>query len=135
MSFSDLISLENQLNDSLHSVKNQKVKTIEQFLFKKLKSICVSSLDLQSFVLIQTQLLLSQVERSRLQVRTRLTQTVIIDSLHNVKTSPYFFVYFGCNHQERRALEENQLLRKQVNICYTLTLAYSSLYHVYHIQI
>ena len=52
MSFSDLISLENQLNDSLHSVKNQKVKTIEQFLFKKLKSICVSSLDLQSFVLI-----------------------------------------------------------------------------------
>ncbi|KAJ4885098.1 Agamous-like MADS-box protein AGL18 [Raphanus sativus] len=55
MSFSDLISLENQLNDSLHSVKNQK-----------------------------TQLLLSQVERSRL--------------------------------QERRALEENQLLRKQVEM-------------------
>lgn len=26
MSFSDLISLENQLNDSLHSVKDQKVK-------------------------------------------------------------------------------------------------------------
>ncbi|KAF8114755.1 hypothetical protein N665_0034s0094 [Sinapis alba] len=55
MSFSDLISLENQLNDSLLNVKNQK-----------------------------TQLLLSQVERSRL--------------------------------QEKRALEENQLLRKQVEM-------------------
>ncbi|KAF8049252.1 hypothetical protein N665_2263s0004 [Sinapis alba] len=53
MSFSDLISLENQLNDSLHSVKDQK-----------------------------TQLLLNQVERSRL--------------------------------QEKRAVEENQLLRKQI---------------------
>ncbi|KAJ0255444.1 Agamous-like MADS-box protein AGL18 [Hirschfeldia incana] len=55
MSFSDLISLENQLNDSLHNVKNQK-----------------------------TQLLLNQVERSRL--------------------------------QEKRALEENQILRKQVEM-------------------
>jgi hypothetical protein len=27
MSFPDLISLENQLNESLHSVKDQKVKT------------------------------------------------------------------------------------------------------------
>ncbi|KAF2601821.1 hypothetical protein F2Q70_00026654 [Brassica cretica] len=55
MSFSDLISLENQLNDSLHSVKDRK-----------------------------TQLLLNQVERSRL--------------------------------QEKRALEENQLLRKQIDM-------------------
>ncbi|KAJ0246755.1 Agamous-like MADS-box protein AGL18 [Hirschfeldia incana] len=55
MSFSDLISLENQLNDSLHSVKDQK-----------------------------TQILLNQVERSRL--------------------------------KERRALEENQILRKQVEM-------------------
>ncbi|KAL0725499.1 hypothetical protein Bca4012_040098 [Brassica carinata] len=55
MSFSDLISLENQLSDSLHSVKDQK-----------------------------TQLLLNQVERSRL--------------------------------QEKRALEENQLLRKQIEM-------------------
>ncbi|CAH2063840.1 unnamed protein product, partial [Thlaspi arvense] len=55
MSFSDLISLENQLNDSLHSVKDQK-----------------------------TQILLNQVERSRL--------------------------------QEKKALEENQLLRKQVEM-------------------
>ncbi|CAF2112512.1 agamous-like MADS-box protein AGL18 [Brassica napus] len=55
MSFSDLISLENQLNDSLHSVKDQK-----------------------------TQILLNQVERSRL--------------------------------KEKRALEENQILRKQVEM-------------------
>ncbi|KAF3557237.1 hypothetical protein F2Q69_00014896 [Brassica cretica] len=55
MGFSDLISLENQLNDSLHSVKDRK-----------------------------TQLLLNQVERSRL--------------------------------QEKRALEENQLLRKQIDM-------------------
>ncbi|ESQ44336.1 hypothetical protein EUTSA_v10006251mg [Eutrema salsugineum] len=55
MSFSDLITLENQLNDSLHSVKDQK-----------------------------TQILLNQVERSRL--------------------------------QEKRALEENQILRKQVEM-------------------
>ncbi|VVB05990.1 unnamed protein product [Arabis nemorensis] len=55
MSFSDLISLENQLNDSLHSVKDQK-----------------------------TQILLRQVERSRL--------------------------------QEKRALEENQILRKQIEM-------------------
>ncbi|CAH8384735.1 unnamed protein product [Eruca vesicaria subsp. sativa] len=55
MSFSDLISLENQLNDSLHSVKDQK-----------------------------TQILLNQVERSRL--------------------------------KERRALEENQILRKQIEM-------------------
>ena len=52
MSFSDLISLESQLNDSLHSVKNQKVKTIKQVLLTRLKYICESSLDLQSFVLI-----------------------------------------------------------------------------------
>ncbi|CAH8384052.1 unnamed protein product [Eruca vesicaria subsp. sativa] len=55
MSFSDLISLENQLNDSLHSVKDRK-----------------------------TQILLNQVEKSRL--------------------------------QEKRALEENQLLRKQIDM-------------------
>ncbi|CAN7135165.1 unnamed protein product [Brassica rapa subsp. narinosa] len=55
MSFSDLISLENQLSDSLHSVKDRK-----------------------------TQLLLNQVERSRL--------------------------------QEKRALEENQILRKQIDM-------------------
>ncbi|KFK34974.1 hypothetical protein AALP_AA5G218000 [Arabis alpina] len=55
MSFSDLITLENQLNDSLHSVKDQK-----------------------------TQILLRQVERSRL--------------------------------QEKRALEENQILRKQIEM-------------------
>ncbi|KAJ0245872.1 Agamous-like MADS-box protein AGL18 [Hirschfeldia incana] len=55
MSFSDLVSLENQLNDSLHCVKDRK-----------------------------TQLLLSQVERSRL--------------------------------QEKRALEENQILRKQIEM-------------------
>ncbi|WZZ52182.1 hypothetical protein YC2023_052289 [Brassica napus] len=70
MGFSDLISLENQLNDSLHSVKDRK-----------------------------TQLLLNQVERSRL--------------------------------QEKRALEENQLLRKQVKIYFkSLTLAQSSLQHI-----
>ncbi|KAJ4867956.1 Agamous-like MADS-box protein AGL18 [Raphanus sativus] len=55
MSFSDLVSLENTLNDSLHSVKDRK-----------------------------TQILLNQVERSRL--------------------------------QEKRALEENQLLRKQIEL-------------------
>ncbi|CAL9246046.1 unnamed protein product [Arabidopsis halleri] len=55
MSFPDLISLENQLNESLHSVKDQK-----------------------------TQILLNQIERSRL--------------------------------QEKRALEENQILRKQVEM-------------------
>ena len=55
MSFPDLISLENQLSDSLHSVKDRK-----------------------------TQLLLSQVERSRL--------------------------------QEKKALEENQILRKQIEM-------------------
>ncbi|CAA7060195.1 unnamed protein product [Microthlaspi erraticum] len=55
MSFSDLISLENQLNDSLHSVKDQKTK-----------------------------MLLNQVERSRA--------------------------------QEKRALEENQILRKQIEM-------------------
>jgi hypothetical protein len=43
MSFPDLISLENQLNESLHSVKDQK-----------------------------TQILLNQIERSRIQVRTEL---------------------------------------------------------------
>ncbi|CAH8268928.1 unnamed protein product [Arabidopsis lyrata] len=55
MSFPDLISLENQLNESLHSVKDQK-----------------------------TQILLNQIEKSRL--------------------------------QEKRALEENQILRKQVEL-------------------
>ncbi|KAL1225579.1 Agamous-like MADS-box protein AGL18 [Cardamine amara subsp. amara] len=55
MSFPDLISLENQLNDSLHSVKDKK-----------------------------TQILLSQIDRSR--------------------------------QQEKRALEENQILRKQVEM-------------------
>ncbi|KAL0876259.1 hypothetical protein Bca101_025964 [Brassica carinata] len=47
MSFSDLISLENQLNDSLHSVKDRK-----------------------------TQLLLNQVGRSRLQVKNKAPQIV-----------------------------------------------------------
>ncbi|ANM64793.1 AGAMOUS-like 18 [Arabidopsis thaliana] len=55
MSFPDLISLENQLNESLHSVKDQK-----------------------------TQILLNQIERSRI--------------------------------QEKKALEENQILRKQVEM-------------------
>ncbi|EOA24618.1 hypothetical protein CARUB_v10017886mg [Capsella rubella] len=55
MSFPDLITLENQLNESLHSVKDQKTK-----------------------------FLLNQIERSRL--------------------------------QEKRALEENQILRKQVEL-------------------
>ncbi|CAN8254392.1 unnamed protein product [Cochlearia groenlandica] len=55
MSLSDLISLETQLNDSLHSVKDQK-----------------------------TQILLNQVERSRL--------------------------------QEKKAMEENQILRRQVEM-------------------
>ncbi|KAG2258567.1 hypothetical protein Bca52824_077861 [Brassica carinata] len=81
MSFSDLISLENQLNDSLHSVKDQK-----------------------------TQILLNQVERSRLKVTNKAPQTcIIIFFPHNVTISLSFF-------QERRALEENQILRKQVEM-------------------
>ncbi|XP_048633875.1 agamous-like MADS-box protein AGL18 isoform X1 [Brassica napus] len=79
MSFSDLISLEHQLSDSLHSVKDRKVKN--SFYSQ---SICESSLTCKVFVLIQTQLLLNQVERSRL--------------------------------QEKRALEENQILRKQIDM-------------------
>ena len=47
MSFSDLISLENQLNDSLHSVKDQKVKRAYNNLYSK-RLIP----DLKSFVLI-----------------------------------------------------------------------------------
>ena len=35
MGFSDLISLENQLNDSLHSVKDRKVKKTKIILFSK----------------------------------------------------------------------------------------------------
>ena len=68
MSFSDLISLENQLNDSLHSVKDQKVKRAYNNLYSK-RNLSLNHLWLyKTSVLFQTQILLNQVERSRLKV-------------------------------------------------------------------
>lgn len=52
MSFPDLISLENQLNDSLHSVKDQKVKNKVLIYSKNLRDHVRFFADLKTFVLI-----------------------------------------------------------------------------------